>query len=328
MPNQEVICPACSSRLQPPASLRAGDLMECPMCATEFALGGHDERLTNRPPSPRRQGDDEEEGRRVDLEIVEDDEPRVRKRSRRGRRPQSGSVELTRWISLGFTHWFPMLPPSIGFFFVYILIYIGATFVIGCLGIFLRRFPVVGNMICLFLLLSVMVPLSAGMTLVCVQQLLGRRWSFGDFFSGQQWWLPIVGNYVLLQILYFFLCLGPPMVLQLVLRDNPIVLLLGWGFSAFIYLLLYPLTWMFSWQLMLDGNYGPVEAITENVQMAIPHYVKLLPLAALTLLIRLLGVMLCGVGFAAAWPLAVLIESTAYLRLTGRRVAESPSEIN
>jgi len=62
--------------------------------------------------------------------------------------------------------------------------------------------------------------------------------------------------------------------------------------------------------------------------MALPHYLKLLPLAALTLFIRVVGVLLCGVGFAAAWPLAVLIESAAYLRLTGRRVVEKASEIN
>src|SRR5690349_9794307 len=109
MPPEEVICPACSSRLKPPASLNAGDLMECPMCATEFTLGGRDERLTNRPPSTLRE-EDEEEGRRVDLEIVEDDADRARRRRRHVRRAQSGAVELTRWISVGFAHWFPMLP--------------------------------------------------------------------------------------------------------------------------------------------------------------------------------------------------------------------------
>src|SRR5690242_5929346 len=160
MPTEEVICPACSSRLQRPASLRQGDLLECPMCATEFTLGGRDQRLTNRP-RPRPVEDEEGEGREVDLEIVEDDEDRSRRRRRRVRRAQSGAVELTRWIGLGFTHWLPMLPPSIGFFFLYLLCYIGVSIVIGCLGIFLvRAAPVLGRLITTLMLLSIMVPLS------------------------------------------------------------------------------------------------------------------------------------------------------------------------
>jgi hypothetical protein len=326
MPTQDLICPACDSRLKRPASLRDGELFECPMCATEFPIGGRDERLTNRRPPPRVE---QEEEIVDDLEVVRDDEPRSRQRKRGRRRvAASGAVELSRWIGLGFAHWLPMLPPSIGFFFAYLLCYLGVSFVVGCLGIFLQKIPIFGPLIIILLVLSIMVPLSAGMTLVCVQQVQGRSWSFGDFFSGSQWRIPILGNYLLLQVLYFFVSAGPPLVFAMVLRNAPVLLLVSYAFSMLMYLLLYPLTWMFSWQLIMDGNYGPVESITENLQMALPHYLKLLPLAALTLLIRVLGLLLCGVGFAAAWPLAVLIETVAYMRLTGRRVAERPSEIN
>ena len=161
-----------------------------------------------------------------------------------------------------------MLPPSIGFFIVFIVAQILVAFVIGFFGYFLiRALPVVGNFVTIFCYLSIMVPLSGGMTLVSVQQLIGRRWSFGEFFSGSQWWVSLVLNYLLLQIFYSIVMVGPSFVLVLVLGTilpPVLVALLAYGFSLLVYVCLYPLTWMFSWQLIIDGNYGPFEAITEN----------------------------------------------------------------
>lgn len=328
MPANELTCPACSSHLERPTSLRDGDLFECPMCATEFRAGGNEGRITTarRPALNRVEELEELDDEDVEeLEVLDDDRPRRRKG--RKRRP-SGVVELGRWIGIGFAHWMPMLPPSIGFFLVFLISDVAVGFVVGILGAILARaLPIVGIFVTLFCYLSIMVPLSGGMTLVSIQQLVGRRWSFGEFFSGSQWWLSLVLNYLLLQCFYYLMMGVPALVVMLILGpiSPPLALIAAYGLAALIYLLLYPLTWMFSWQLIVDGNYGPVEAITENFQLALPHYLKLLPLAALTLFLRVFGATMFIFGFAAAWPLAVLIESTAYLRLTGRRITEKAS---
>ena len=260
-----------------------------------------------------------------ELEVLNEGRPGRRKKRKRRR---SEAVELGRWIKLGFLHWMPMLPPSIGFCLLYTL----GLFLISIPLALLSLIPVIGGILALITIVSVGVSWSTGMTLVSIQQLQGKRWRFGDFFSGSQWWIPLLLNWLMLELLYVFLTAAPGVIVGFVLKslDLPIPLVQSLaslvGFVALFFL--YPLTWMFSWQLILDGNYGPLEAITENIQMALPHYLKLLALTAVTWGIRLVGYLLCVVGFAPAWPLAVLIETTAYLRLTGQRVAEKASEIN
>ncbi|HTU16951.1 MAG TPA: hypothetical protein VMG10_02715 [Gemmataceae bacterium] len=321
MPSNELICPACSSRFKRPASLRDGEMFECPMCAEEFRVGGGAGTVTAQKPARPRVDEleeiDEEPGE--ELEVLDEGRPGERKKRKRRK---SGAVELGRWISLGFTHWIPMVPPSIGFCLLYVILYILVSLVFGLLALI----PVIGVFLAAICILSVMVSWSAGMTLVCIQQLKGRRWRFGEFFSGSQWWMPLLLNWILLELIYFFFTLGPGLLLGWMMHvlnlPDELGRLVGSAVGFLLFLAVYPLTWMFSWQLILDGNYGPMEAITENIQMALPHYWKLLPLALLTLFIRGLGFLLCGVGFVAAWPLAVLIESAAYLRLTGQRVAE------
>jgi hypothetical protein len=39
MPLEEVVCPACSGRLQVPPSRREGGALKCPLCGTRFAIG-------------------------------------------------------------------------------------------------------------------------------------------------------------------------------------------------------------------------------------------------------------------------------------------------
>jgi hypothetical protein len=327
MPIEELICPACSSHLKRPASLRDGDRFECPMCATEFRVGGNEGRITTRRRPPQQVDELEEldEEPLDDLEVLDEGRPGGRKKSKRRK---SGAVELGRWIQLGFTHWMPMLPPAIGFCILYAMLYVVASLAFSLVGLI----PIIGPPLALFGLLSVMVSWSAGMTLVSIQQLQGKRWSFGDFFSGSQWWLPLFINWFLLELIYLMLTVAPSIVIGIVMNalklPSHLVQVAASLMGLVAFVAVYPLTWMFSWQLILDGNYGPLEAIFENIRMALPKYFKLLALAAATLFIRGLGFLLCGVGFAAAWPLAVLIESAAYLRLTGRRVVEKASEMN
>ncbi|MGH7174609.1 MAG: hypothetical protein ACRELF_11515, partial [Gemmataceae bacterium] len=139
MPANELICPACSSRVKRPASLRDGELFECPMCATEFRVGGGAGKITTqraaRPRLDELEEIDEDAGE--ELEVL-DDEARPGRRTKRKRR-KSQVVELGRWISLGFTHWMPMVPPSFGFFVLFILADILVGFVVGFLGSFLIR---------------------------------------------------------------------------------------------------------------------------------------------------------------------------------------------
>jgi hypothetical protein len=327
MPAKELICPACSSHVQRPASLRDGELFECPMCGTDFRVGGGAGKITAQKPARPRVDEleeiDEEPGE--ELVVIEDVRPGRRKKRKRRK---SGAVELGRWISLGFTHWMPMLPPSIGFCLLYVL----GLFLISLPLAFLSLIPVIGGILSLICILSIGVSWSAGMTLVSLQQLRGKRWSFGDFFSGSQWWMPLLLNWLLLEILYAILLIVPSLLLAIGMRalslPDVLIRIATGTFTMLVFVLLYPLTWMFSWQLILDGNYGPLEAITENVQMALPHYLKLLALTAVTLGIRTVGYLLCIVGLAPAWPLAVLIETAAYLRLTDQRIVEKVSEVN
>lgn len=326
MPTADVICPACFGHLQRSSSLQHGDLFECPLCATEFRIGSGEGKLP-----ARWTGSNDVEDRDAkpedDLDVVADEDKAGRRKRRRRPRP-SGAVELGSWIRLGFLHWMPMLPPSLMFCIVLVLL----SFVVSLVFALFLLIPVVGPFLAMFCITTVTISWSAGMTLVSIQQLQGKRWSFGDFFSGSQWWLPLLCNWLLLEILNLVLTGLPSFLCGVVMYalglPDALGQLLGSLIGTLLFILVYPLTWMFSWQLILDGNYGPLEAITENMQMALPHYWKLLLLALLTWLIRGVGYLLCIVGYTAAWPLAVLIESAAYLRLTGRYVAEKASEIN
>ncbi len=313
MPADPVVCPACSSRLKRPASLRDGDIFECPMCARNSPSAA---RRKNPRGAGLRDEVDEEVGE--ELEIVSEGEGKSGRPRRRKKSSRKGVVELGRWISLGFTHWFPVLLPAVGFCILYVICYVLVSFVFGCAGgLLAKAHPLIGAGVTILCILSIMVSLSAGMTLVSVQQLQGKRWSFGDFFGGSQWWVALLLNWVLLEVLYIVLLGVPVVVITLTLNAlsvSPLLIqVIVSTFQLVAFLALYPLTWMFSWQLILDGNYGPLESITENVRMALPNFFRLLLLGMLTLLIRLVGVMLFGIGFAAAWPLAVLIETTAYL---------------
>jgi hypothetical protein len=51
MPSQELICPGCSSRLTRPESMRDGDLVACPRCATAFRASGRADRITDVKPA-------------------------------------------------------------------------------------------------------------------------------------------------------------------------------------------------------------------------------------------------------------------------------------
>jgi hypothetical protein len=171
MPTDELICPACSSHLKRPASLRQGELFECPMCATEFRVGGEG-RITSRRPMRSRVDEVEEidEGPVEELEVLDDGVRPGRRKKRKHRK--SGAVELGNWIHLGFLHWMPMLLPSIGFCIIYVILYFLAALVFGLLSLI----PVIGSFLTVFCLLSVVVSWSAGMTLVSVQQL--RSWVY------------------------------------------------------------------------------------------------------------------------------------------------------
>jgi DNA-directed RNA polymerase subunit M/transcription elongation factor TFIIS len=88
MPINELICPACSSHLKRPTSLRDGELFECPMCATEFRAGASETRSTSRRPARPSVEELEEvdEEASEQLEVLDDDDrPRKVKLTNRQR---------------------------------------------------------------------------------------------------------------------------------------------------------------------------------------------------------------------------------------------------
>lgn len=311
-------CPGCRSRLIRTAGLQPGDAVQCPRCRTQFDVppeGGdaparppeREVGLTTTPSPPRREDHaDEAALPRPDRDVTFGPG-----RKGVGDLTSRYAVELGRWWSLAARHYGAYLGGHLGFALLFGLIALGTAII-----------PCVGALAMLF----VLPPLSFGSWVVALQQLRGRRWEFGDFFRGFDWFGAIVG-YVFLQwfvILGSLLPLAGAGLLHAALASPrpplPAVsfAVFGLGGLTSFFLLVYfgVRLCTFAPLLIVDRNLDAVEAMHGSWRLTEG---KVLPLFSVYFVLQLLlvaGYFACVVGLLFALPMVVLVWTAAYLHAT------------
>src|SRR5262249_7690694 len=154
-------------------------------------------------------------------------------------------------------------------------------------------------------------PLVAGFNIVCLAQLKGKNWSFGDCFSGFKWFGALVGNFLLLVLLFIgseIACLLPAAVLFGLSPavNAPLVLLVAIplyvvGICAVISIATRATC--FCQQLIIDRGCGPLEAIKGSWALSEGHFWGLFGVSLLLQLINFAGQMACGIGVLFTLPL-------------------------
>jgi hypothetical protein len=200
-----------------------------------------------------------------------------------------------------------MLGPAVGFLLLVALVYLFSS----CI-------PYVGSLLVLF----IVVPMYAGMYIVCLAQLQGKSWTFGDFFAGFQYYGPLLLNSLLLGLMavpiYAVLI---PLVLLANQADTGIIIALGVALFLVLCATMYVLTraGTFCWLLILDRGYGPLEAIRGSWNLSRGHFWSLFGVGLLLGLVNLGGEMLLCVGLLFTMPLTALVWTAGYLLVAGTR---------
>jgi hypothetical protein len=336
-----VACPSCTSKLKAPDHL-IGKKVKCPKCSTTFLVQAEEEEapimaeLQDEPaPEPARKPrpaaeEGEYEGRAED----EYDEDRPRRKQRRRddddyegdyeRRRGLGleglsnnySISLGEWFHYAGAHYTSVLGPMIGFGIIYLLI--SATGAI----------PFVGPLISFL----VVYPLAAGFTIVSLAQLKGKKWSFGDFFSGFRWWVPLICNALLLALIMIgciipggILC-GIVVAVSIAAKVPPLMVV---GFFFLLCSYLFGIFVMvraatFSLPMIIDRDCGPLEAIKGSWAVTRGHFWGVFGVLIVMALINLGGLLLCGIGFIFTLPYVTLTMNTGYLLIAG---TQGPVEV-
>jgi hypothetical protein len=331
-------------------------LVKCPKCEQQFRVPPEEEEDLPAPPrrsrpddldpedpeerprvSRRRDDDDPDErfgpeprrSRAFDDLDDRDERPRWRRdsdedededypRDRRGR-PYGNvadlstryEVDLSRWFSIGKEHWGDILGPSAGF-----LLILGVAYVFSSIAGAI--IPFAGVVYALFL----QPHLLAGLTLVCLAQLKGEKWSFGDFFGGFQWYGHILALTLLvglaelvvmlpvgIAMIVFFVSGGPPWGLAVVI---PLILVTA---VAAVYLGIR--LQFYALPLMLDRNFGVIDAIAGSWKLTQGHVLMLFVVSLLVFAINFVGALPCGLGLLFTTPLTQLIVTAGYLLVAG-----------
>jgi hypothetical protein len=324
-------CPECNTALRRPPSLNAGDAVRCPKCRVEFEVPETDaappppaapspmapseEKYSGAPGSARPRFSDVEDDFNVTTKRRpvrseadwDEDEDQDYPRSSGDHDPAGLAcewhVDLGRWFSYGSAHWGAVLGPAIGFGVLYLVI----NAAISCI-------PFVSWLV----QIMVVPPLAAGLTIVCLAQLKGKSWTFGDFFSGFQWWGPLVALNLLTSLAAGVL-VAPVVVLALVAGNaagggsDPalIFILLGIGVVMLCVLAFLSVRAMFfAIPLIIDRGYGPIEAIHGSWVLTRGHFWGLF---GLSLLLGLINIALVTI------PLTQLVATAGYLLIAGTR---------
>jgi len=336
-----VRCPACQKQLRVPDHL-LGQNVRCPSCQ-EIFLGSveaedvpvaplvAEEELPSGAPRPsirRREEDFEEQPARPrrraiqspDEDVSDDEYDDSRPSRRRAIYREGGpkrlsnrySIDLGEWFQHARDNWGAVLGPMIGFMLIHFAIGAALTFI-----------PLVGPLANLF----IQPPLWAGYTIVCLAQLKGKSWSFGDFFSGFQRYGSLLAN-ALLMALIGFVCMLPTIIRLIAvgvaagLMKNPSLLLwviiigvLNFGAAVYFGLRLA----CFNVQLIIDRGFGPIDAIQGSWNLSRGHFWGLFGAFLVFGLLAVSGFLLCGIGVWFTAPLAMLGINAGYLLIAGAR---------
>ncbi len=190
---------------------------------------------------------------------------------------------------------------------------IGYLFLVGLIGL-VRNIPYAGPII----EFVINPALQAGFSVVAIRQLTGRYWTFLDFFGGFKH-LASVLVLSILQLLVIVALLGPGIALVVVgvAMDGPpemisggIGLLVCLGLPCY-YLCVRAL--FFATPLVVDKNFGPIEAIKGSWRLSSRSPIMLMVATLLFSLIGISGILACFIGILATMPLAVLAWNAGYV---------------
>jgi hypothetical protein len=235
-------------------------------------------------------------------------------------------------------HFSSVVGPMIGYSFAMGLIIIP----IVVLMVLFSVIPIVGDVLSYMLSAATLTPLAAGLIIVSLAQMRGRSWTFGDFFGGFHYWKPlfVVG---LASGLTLYACLLPAEIVTLfsgshpmyvaseLIKGNPplvasddkldllanLLQLAGWILYGLIFVRYFVLAQF----LVVDRDYGGIEAIRGSAAIVTGHYWNWVGLSLLFLLIEWSGLLACCVGTLFTQPYAILLFTSAYMQATGERAS-------
>ncbi len=226
-------------------------------------------------------------------------------------------IDLGEWFRYAQAHYSAVLGPMIGFTVIYVVIILFSAVV--------NAVTVAGGSLVLFFIGP---SLNAGFTIVSLAQLKGRDWTFGDFFAGFNWFLPLLlANLVL--SLAALVCLAPGLILMFITLNQQQagavqnqfpalafgVLAIGYLIMLFIFLR----AGFFSTALIIDRKVGGVESLSLSWKLTEGHTFGILGVAIVLGLIFMGGYMACCVGLLFAVPFIYLTSAAGYLLIAGTR---------
>lgn len=231
---------------------------------------------------------------------------------------RSYAVDIGAWFSYATAHFGDVIGPTIAF-----LVIAGAVRIVSY---------VAGQVVPLAnvaIELLVTFPLEAGLTVVCLAQLKGQSWNFGDFFAGFRWWPSLVLVNLMALVMSFLIMLPTvvAIVLALLVHLNkprgeasflPILAALGVGLVNGLVLAYLGLrAFLFAVPLILDRGVGPVEALRGSWAITRGHFWGLFGACILLAIINLAGLSACGVGMLLSVPFTFLTWTAGYLSIAG-----------
>jgi predicted Zn finger-like uncharacterized protein len=344
-------CPACHKQLRVPDHL-LGQKVRCPSCRETFVGEAPAEQAPVEPlvveeqprpapprerprqpaqdfegepgPVPRRTAPPPADEDREEFEarpprrraVNEEEEDEEQERAGPLSLSNNYRIDIGQWFELAKDNYGAVLGPMIGYTLILMVIGWGAN-IVGLL------IPIVGPLISLF----IQPPLQAGYTVVCLAQIQGKRWSFGDFFGGFRWYGQLLAIF-LLRILIGGVCMVPSILVFIILAvagmmmKSPGVLLLGIAFAflnflAAIYVCVR--TMCFNVPLIIERGLGPIEAIQASWTVSRGHFWGLFGSYLLFIILGWIGILGCGIGLLFTWPLFHLGTTAGYILIAGKR---------
>lgn len=278
----------------------------------------------------------------------EDEDYPISRRDYGGEPSSDYVIDVGQWFTHAKQHYAAILGPAVGFlaicgaiWFALYLIQQAVVFAfIGAKGGFAAGGPPPGFNISpeeLLLMQAIQVgasatcqillqtPLLSGLTNVCLAQLKGDRWSFGDFFGGFRRF-PAIASLALVSQL-----IGLPFPVSQLLGSylqqrafaagqfgaGPIPEALLCQAFGYLWLLVYGVVWVklmfFARELVFDRGYTAVEAMSASWKMSNGHFWALLGIGLLLGLINTGGFFACCIGLLFSVPFVALTFTSGYL---------------
>jgi hypothetical protein len=342
MPPESFQCPECNASLQYSPSLQVGDNVQCPKCHAQFAAPASTtplppvpstEDYTDAPSAPRsrrsRPQDEEYSSTRTPAGYEPDEDHPYRS-------PVGYSIDINRWFGFAGEHYSAILGPMIGFIVVALLFTLIVYVVAGGATAFLA-FQVAPNDLPLIMLTTqllmyfalliivptVIFPLWSGVNAVCLAELKGRPWSFGDFFSGFQHFGALAGVGFATQVVSILISLPTTVCSYLALQNHDSSMrMAGEAFNLVglvVLIVLHVRLFLFAPTIIFDRKLSAGDAIKANWELSRGHFWGLLGVSLLVGLIAVGGALACGIGLLFAVPYVTLVMNAGYLLIAGRR---------